>query len=248
MRAFYQILPMVLLFVGFSTTVVAEVVNPALPSYQQALDKFKAEQSTKKGPGLSEADKNVMQKSTQQLARSMPDPGLKVGEKAPDFSLPDAFGKQLRLYELLNSGPVVLTFYRGSWCPYCNLELRALHQSLPQFKAYGAQLLAVTPQLPDKSLEQVKKDGYPFPIVSDLDSSVSRDYRLWFEVPTELSEVYQRNFELDLAAYNGAGRYELPVPGTFVIDRDAVVRAAYSDVDYTKRMEPAEILKALKEL
>ena len=178
----------------------------------------------------------------------MPNPGLKVGDKAPDFSLPDAFEKQVRFADLLSEGPVVLTFYRGAWCPFCNLQLRGLQQTLPYIEQQGARLVAVTPQKPDKSREQVEKDGYPFEILSDLDDRVMKAYRLYFEVPPDLSEVYKRRLSLDLAEYNGEGRYVLPVPGTFVIDRDGVVRAAFADVDYRKRVEPAEILAALKSL
>ncbi|NIV31324.1 MAG: redoxin domain-containing protein, partial [Anaerolineae bacterium] len=98
-----------------------------------------------------------MQQAATELAQKLPDPGLDVGQKAPDFTLPNAFGKSVSLSEYLEKGPVVLTFYRGAWCPYCNLELHALHASLPHFERYGARLIAVTPQKPDKSLEQVKK-------------------------------------------------------------------------------------------
>jgi len=178
----------------------------------------------------------------------MPDPGLKVGERAPEFSLPNAFGQQVSLTDMLSAGPVILTFYRGAWCPYCNLQLRGLQQTLPYIERQGARLVAVTPQKPDKSREQVEKDGYPFEILSDLDDGVMKAYRLYFEVPADLSEVYKKRLSLDLAEYNGAGRYVLPVPATFVIDREGVIRAAYAKVDYRMRMEPAAIVAALKSM
>ena len=108
--------------------------------------------------------------------------------------------------------------------------------------------IAITPQIPDKSLAQIKKDGYPFEILSDLDSSVMKAYRLYFEVPEKVSNVYRRNFGLDLAEYNGMARYVLPVPGTYVIDAEGVVRAASADTDYKKRMEPRDIIAALREI
>ncbi len=220
---------------------------PPVPNLEQEIQKFQTiRQKAQNGPMVTEADRMVMEQAAVDLAINMPNPGLAVGEKAPDFDLPNAFGKSVKLSQYLKRGPVVLTFYRGAWCPYCNLELRALHDSLPHFRRYGAELIAVTPQKPDKSLEQVKKDKYPFEILSDLDSSVMKAYRLYFEVPEALSSVYQRNFGLDLADYNGDGRYVLPVPGTFVIDTEATVRAAYANVDYKKRMEPADIIAALK--
>ncbi len=218
---------------------------PPVPSYADAVTAYEADRN----PGKPSAeDRTVMQRSAAELAELLPDPGLKVGERAPDFTLPNAFGKPVSLSEQLAMGPVVLIFYRGAWCPYCNMELRALHGALPYIESLGARLIAVTPQQPGKSLEQVKKDSYPFEILSDLDSSVMRDYRLYFAVPDELSDLYRDRFGLDLAAYNGPGRYELPVPGTFVIDRHGIVRAAFADTDYKRRMEPADIIATLRTL
>lgn len=230
----------------FSGAALSGASEP-VPSYQEALDAFNAEQAKSGPPPFSTEDRQIMERAARDLAARMPEPGLKIGDQAPDFSLPNAFGRQLRLADLLAQGPVVLTFYRGVWCPYCNLQLRALQQTLPHIEQQGARLVAVTPQLPDKSREQVAKDGYPFEILSDLDDQVMKQYGLYFEVPVDLSELYKR-LSLDLAEYNGEGRYVLPVPATFVIDRDGVVRAAFADVDYRKRMEPAAILAALKKL
>jgi len=222
----------------------AENLSP-LPSYAQARTEYEADRK----PGvLSEQDLAVMQRSADELAEKLPDPGIKVGERAPEFTLPNAFGKPVSLSSQLAKGPVVLTFYRGAWCPYCNLELKALHGALPHFEQMGATLIAVTPQQPDKSLEQVKKNNYPFEILSDLDSTIMQDYRLYFTVSDELSDLYRERFELDLAIYNGPGRYELPVPGTFVIDRSGIVRAAFADTDYKQRMEPANIISALQSI
>ena len=220
-----------------------------IPSYAQALAKFQAARNNdSNAPSLSEADRLIMDQAAENLAASMPNPGLKIGGKAPDFILPNAFGKPVRLSDKLKEGPVVLSFYRGAWCPYCNLELHALHAALPQFRRYGAQLIAITPQIPDKSLAQIREDGYPFEILSDLDSSVMKAYHLYFEVPETVSNVYRRNFGLDLAEYNGTARYVLPVPGTYVVDADSIVRAAYADTDYKKRMEPEDIIAALRKI
>lgn len=244
---------LLVLFFGMSNLLFAETLPP-VPSIQQNIDKFNQQyeeagkKDKNKEPKISAVDMEVMKRSSAELARAMPAPGLKVGEKAPGFTLNNAFGKSVSLAKHLKKGPVVITFYRGAWCPYCNLELHALKQSMPHFKKYGASVIAITPQQPDKSLAQVKKDKYPFEILSDLDSSVMKNYRLYFEVPPELSDVYQRNFKLDISAYNGKGRNVLPVPGTFVVDRKGIVRAAFADTDYKKRMEPADIIAALKKL
>lgn len=225
----------------------ADLTEP-IPSYREALQVFQEEQAKAPGSPFSEEDRRVMERAARDLAEAMPDPGLRVGEKAPDFSLPNAFGSQVRLTDLLSKGPVVLTFYRGAWCPYCNLQLRGLQQTLPFIEREGARLVAVTPQRPDKSREQVEKDGYPFEILSDLDDGVMKAYRLYFEVPSELSEVYKERLTLDLAEFNGEGRYVLPVPATFIIGPDGMVEAVFADVDYRKRVEPARILVALQAL
>ncbi|WP_200252499.1 peroxiredoxin-like family protein, partial [Lamprobacter modestohalophilus] len=227
----------------------AETATEApLPSYQQALDAFQAERAKTGRPKLHAADRAIMQRAAEDLATAMPEPGLAVGTQAPDFNLPNAFGERVRLSDLLAEGPVVLTFYRGAWCPYCNLQLRALQQSLPEIEARGAQLVAVTPQLPDKSREQVEDDGYAFEVLSDLDDRVMQAYDLYFEVPADLDAVYRERLGLDLAEYNGPDRRVLPVPATFVIDGDGVIRAAFADVDYRKRMEPAAIIAALDQV
>jgi peroxiredoxin len=178
----------------------------------------------------------------------MPSPGLAPGDKAPDFTLPNALGQDVSLSDALRRGPVVLTFYRGAWCPYCNLELRALQESLPAFEQRGATLIAVTPQKPDKSREQIQKESYGFEILSDLDSAVMKKYKLYFELPKDLAALYREKFGIDVEAYNGEGRAVLPVPGTFVLDRDGIVRAAYANTDYTQRMEPADIVAALDKI
>jgi len=219
-----------------------------IPSYAEALSAFRAARETQASPALTEQDRAVMAKAKDDLAAALPNPGLAVGTAAPDFSLTNANGARVDLSSLLAEGPVVLTFYRGAWCPYCNLQLRGLTQSLPMIEAQGARLVAVTPQTPDKSLAQVEEDGFAFEILSDLDDSVMQAYGLYFEVPAALRQVYEQRLGLDITDYNGAGRYGLPVPGTFVIDRGGVIRAAFADVDYRQRMEPADIVAALERL
>lgn len=232
----------------FSNSLTAAETTAAPPSYADSVAAYQGKQAGSGGPRISTADQEIMAQAKQGLAEHMPDPGLKVGTKAPDFTLANAFGKPVNLYAQLAKGPVILSFYRGAWCPFCNLQLRGLRDALPHFEHHQAQLITITPQLPDQSLKQVKKDGYPFEILSDLDSAVMKAYALYFEVPESLNDLYQRNFALDLANYNGPGRYVLPVPGTFVIDTHGTIRAAFADTDYTKRMEPADIVTALENL
>ena len=217
-----------------------------LPSYQQSLGQYMEKSKEEKSP-FSSSDMAVMEKAGKDLASSMPVPGIKVGEKAPDFVLNNALGKAVSLKDKLKEGPVILVFYRGAWCPFCNMHLHVLQQSLPEFKKHGAQLITITPQTPDKSVEQFKDKDYPFEVLSDLDDKVMKDYRLYFELPAELVEVY-KNHDLDIEAFNGKGRNVLPVPGSFVIDTNGFVRAMFADTDYKKRMEPSAIIDALKKM
>ena len=217
-----------------------------VPSYQQSLEKQQAERAKQPSP-FTEEDLAIMKRTGEELASRMPDPGIKVGEQAPNFTLTNAYGKKVSLSESLKEGPVVLVFYRGAWCPFCNMHLHMLQQSTPLFQQYGARLIAITPQTPDKSAEQIKKDGLPFEVLSDLDSSVMKAYRLYFDLDEELVKVYRKH-GLDIEAFNGLGRNVLPVPGTFVISKEGDVVAMHADPDYTQRMEPQAIIEALQKL
>jgi len=226
------------------SNVTAEETNKdILPSYQKEASEFLEKH---KGKSIDENDKAIMAKAALDLSGTMPEPGLRAGERAPDFTLINAFGKEVRLSDQLRKGPVVLAFYRGAWCPFCNIELNVLQRSLAHFKEYDATLIAVTPQRPDKSREQLEKAEYSFEILSDLDDSVMKSYNLYFEVPPELHELYKNRFGFDITDYNGKDRLGLPVPGTFVISRDGVIRASFAKTDYKKRMDPRDIIEALK--
>ena len=188
----------------------------------------------------------VMDQATAELAASgMADGFLQVGDAAPDFVLPDALGNAVTLADLRAQGPVVLSFYRGAWCPYCNLELQLLQQALPDIRALGATLVAISPQTPDNSLTLAEKHGLAFPVLSDAGNTVARRFGLVFTVPAALRGVYDK-LGIDIAAHNGDGSFELPVPGTYVVGRDGTIAFAYANVDYTRRVATAEILEALR--
>lgn len=247
MQTIKQLFLLVFLSLIFLPLFEAQALE-SVPSYQEALDQFHIQsKKNEKGHVFSKSDMATMKKSAENLAKSMPSPGLKVGDKAPDFTLKNAFGQDVKLSTVLKSGPVILSFYRGAWCPYCNLQLHTLHKSMPLFKKYGAQLILVTPQTPDKSKGQIEKDKYIFEVLSDLDSKVMKQYKLFYKLDSELVKVY-KNLGLDVESFNGKGRNVLPIAGTFVMDRKAIIRAVHADVDYKKRMEPQEIIDALKKL
>jgi peroxiredoxin len=170
-----------------------------------------------------------------------------VDEAAPDFALPNAAGKSIVLKELLRSGSVILTFYRGGWCPYCNIQLRAYQSVLPQISASGARLVAISPQLPDNSLDTANKNALTFDVLSDVRNEVARSYGLVYSLPDEIRAALRSNNKA-LPSINGDESWELPVPATYVIARDQHVAPAYIEVDYRKRLEPEALLTCLKSL
>jgi peroxiredoxin len=175
-------------------------------------------------------------------------PAIDVGERAPDFTLPNALGESVGLTRRLGEGPVVLSFYRGEWCPFCNLELRALQAGLPRFQAYGASLIAISPQTPDHSLSATEKDELTFDVLSDVHQEVIAAYRVQFTVPADLKDLHLEVFHNDLSTHTADGSWDLPIPATFVIDRSGIVRARYVSADYTTRMDPDDIEAALAAL
>ncbi|QDE31412.1 peroxiredoxin-like family protein [Shewanella polaris] len=173
---------------------------------------------------------------------------IDLGQKAPDFSLANSDGQSISLIDLLQQGPVVVTFYRGSWCPYCNLQLRALQARLADIQALGAQLVAISPQVPDGSMTKDEMNNLDFFVLSDQDAKVASQYGVAWEVPAFLSQHMRVDRKLDLEAINNGNGSVLPIPATFVIDRDGVVTWRYVDVDYRTRSEPDDIIEALKKL
>jgi len=244
---FYRNRFLILILLASATSVIQSVEDSELPSIKQRVEQFNKQRAADtKGPTITEQDRALMDKAAETVATALPDPGLEVGSNAPDFSLRNAFGKKISLYSQLRKGPVILMFYRGAWCPYCNIQLHAMQESLPAFEKYHAQIIAVTPQLPDKSLEQIKKDKFPFEILSDVNYEVAKMYNLYFELPAQLHELYKNKFKLDIEQYNGKGRTGLPVPGTFVINKSGEIVASFAEHDYMQRMEPTVILDTLK--
>lgn len=168
--------------------------------------------------------------------------GMKVRDKAPDFVLPNAIGKAVSLSQCLTVGPVILKFYRGEWCPICNLDLKMIQDYLGQIEALGARVLAISPQRPDDALIITQKNELGFEVLSDINQEVICAYNLQFD-PGE--DYHQRR---DLALLNGDGSKSLPVPATFVIATDFTIVTAHVEANYTERMLPKEVLKTLKNL
>lgn len=168
--------------------------------------------------------------------------GLAVGERAPDFSLPNASGKNISLSQALKSGIVIIKFYRGEWCPICNLDLREIQNYLPRIKSLGAALLAISPQRPDDALTAIQKNELEYEVLSDADQEVIKAYHLQFDP----GEDYHRR--RDLTVLNGGGLKTLPVPATFIVNTDQLIEAAHVEADYTQRMGPLEIIHELEKM
>jgi peroxiredoxin len=177
----------------------------------------------------------------------LPHRALQVGQQAPDFTLPDQHGKDVSLHEALSRGPVVLIFFRGGWCPFCTITLRAMNRAVSELKRAGAVLLAVSPQTKANSLDTAERNALRFPLLSDNANAVSKRYGLVWKLSEEQRAWYQR-IGHDLPRINGAPGWELPVGAGFVIAPDGHVTVAHVDPRLTSRLEPEEALEAVKAL
>ena len=215
-------------------------------SYQTTRE-MNAARAKYRGQIIPQPALTIMDAETARLAASdLAAHALKVGNAAPDFILPDAHGEPVRLRALLDKGPVVLVFYRGGWCPYCNLHLRGFQRRLHEFRELGTTVVAISPQLPDNSLSTKEKDELTFPVLSDVGNKVARRFGIVFELSDKLLELY-RQFGHALEDFNGAaGSKELPVPATFLLDGEGTILLAQVDVDYTRRSDPDEVIEMLK--
>ncbi|MCA0984177.1 AhpC/TSA family protein [Halobacillus yeomjeoni] len=191
--------------------------------------------------------KQKMKQAIDELENSPEGNGLEKGEKAPNFNLPDANGQTVELYEQLKQGPVILTFYRGGWCPFCNMELRAYQQIIGEIHEAGGQLVAVSPEVPDHSLSTVEKNNLEYLVLSDVGNEVANQYNLVYQLPDYLIEIYKNN-GLKVDEHNGDDAWTLPVSATYVIDTDGTIVYQYTKSDYKDRAEPSEVLEVLKQV
>lgn len=213
-------------------------------SLQHDLAALAAEMGAKFPPEIREK----MGAATARLAESAEAQAyLKAGAKAPDFSLKNQKGETVTLSTILGHGPLVLVFYRGEWCPYCNLELRAYQRQLDAITAAGGTLLAISPEQPDHSLMAAEKNELSYDVLSDEGLKVSSAFGLTFALDESLQPIYE-SFGIDLPGRNGSGDWRLPIPATFVIAGNGDIVYAAADVDYTKRPKPSDVLQALQNL
>lgn len=182
------------------------------------------------------------------LEAGVPTESIKVGDLLEPFILDDATGTPVSLDQIVETGPAVIVFYRGGWCPYCNLTLRAYqHGLLPQLETFGARLVAISPQTPDQSLSTAEKDGLEFTVLSDPGSRLAQQIGIAFQQADEVLAA-QRQLGLDLAQVNAEGATHLPRPTVLIVDQHRRVRFVDVQPDYTARTEVADIVAALNDL
>lgn len=216
---------------------------------QDRIDAFRADFETGKlARKPSKEALAVMHRATADLiASGHASRALKAGDRAPEFTLSDADGNVVSARSLLAVGPLVVSFYRGVWCPYCNLELQALKAVLPAIRARGASLVAISPQTPPNSRKSVRENRLTFPILSDAMSEVAEAFGIRFALPDDLVALY-KSFKNDLPTFNGDPSWVLPMPARFVIGTDGIIAYAEVNPDYTHRPDPSELLPALDSL
>ncbi len=197
-------------------------------------------------PTRSQLD--TMQRATQALIDTgQANVALKAGDTAPEFMLDDADGNSVSSRALLGRGPLIATFYRGVWCPYCNYDLQALEDVRPEIEARGTSLVAISPQTPANSRKSQRDNKLGFPILSDTGTAVAAAFGLRFALPDDLIEVY-RQFGNDLPKINDDLAWVLPMPARYVIGTDGVIAYAEVNPDYTRRPDPSELLPVLHRL
>lgn len=213
-------------------------------SLQDRLDALKAQLASKNS---AEAQATMRRATEELLASGLAQRAIKTGDKSPAFLLPDMNGATVRSDDLLARGPLVISFYRGVWCPYCNLELQALQETLAEIRARGAELVVLSPQSAANSRRSTRIAGLEFPMLIDKANTVAAAFGLRFKLPEDLIALY-KSFGNDLALANGEDSWTLPMPARFVIDPAGVVRYAEVNPDYSVRPEPRDLLAVLDDI
>lgn len=219
-----------------------ELDAPAYATLRARLEEIQA--NTKKyvpAEKLAITDRAIEEVRQSGLAQRV----LPVGAKAPEFELEDGDGKTFRSAEALSRGRLVISFYRGRWCPYCVAELESLQAVLPQLQQAGGSLAAMSPQIPKQSYFTADQHQLRFPVLSDPGNRVARQFGLVYRLPQELEQLYRAIF-INLPLANGDQSWELPLPATYILERDGRVLYAFADPDHMRRAEPAELLERLR--
>lgn len=212
---------------------------------QAKLDALRTEFETKLAPP---AVVEALHRSIDELiASGAGDRALKAGDIAPSFALPNADGKHVASKDLLARGPLVVTFYRGIWCPYCSFDLQALEAARPEIEARGASMVAVSQQTPSNSRKAQRQNRLGFSILSDKGGAVAAQFGVRWTTPNYIREIH-RQLGADLTQFNGEESWTLPMPARYVVGQDSVIAYAEVNPDYTRRPEPSDIFPVLDKL
>jgi peroxiredoxin len=168
----------------------------------------------------------------------------RIGEPMPPFVLPDETARMVSLEELLNRGPVAVTFHRGHWCPYCRININALVEAHKQLPAGGGEIIAIMPDRQKFVADLKSQSNVPFPILTDMDNGYALSLNLTIWVGAEIQKMMEGR--LDLLTFQGNNSWMLPIPATFVVGRDALIRARFIDPDYRNRMMISDMLAAMR--
>ncbi|OUS01587.1 alkyl hydroperoxide reductase [Flavobacteriales bacterium 33_180_T64] len=205
--------------------------------------KAHADQSAAKYP---EGVKQIMRNAIDELTTSkLTNKALKTGDHFPLFTLHNAKGDEVSSKIQLEHGPLIIAFYRGGWCPYCNIELKALQNALPAFKEKGAQLVAISPESPDNSLSTIEKNNLEFEVLTDKDNNFAKSIGLVYKLPKDLVSLYAERFKIDLNQSQNNINNELPISATYVVDKTGRITYHFLDEDYKLRADPRAILETL---
>ncbi len=208
----------------------------------------KSAQPATESPAKDKQAKDKQGKDKQEKDMKAPArPGLKVGDKAPNATVLDARGRAVKLADLWKDGPVIVTFYRGGWCPFCTKALSQWQDRLDEVKEAGGTFVAITPESPDHTVDTARKHELSYSVYSDNTQDVAKAYKVHFTLDEETRKKY-KGYGIDLAASNASGTWELPAPATYVIDREGTIRYVWADWDYKKRADPDEVINALRQI
>lgn len=188
---------------------------------------------------------NAFGKSIEDLkTKRIEENSIQIGEQIPEFSLPNALGAIINSEEVFKNGKVILVFYRGSWCPYCNLELKFLQDNLSKIKDQGARLIAVSPQSPDHSLSMTEKNNLGFEVLTDIDNRFAKKLGITFQLQ-DFVLTYYKSLGIELSDFNKNSDNTLPVPAVFIVDENKVITYKFLDVNYMNRVDVEELIEAL---
>jgi len=168
-----------------------------------------------------------------------------VGDQVPNFALLNTANQLIELGQLLTRGSVVVSFFRGAWCPFCNLELQGLEQALPAIESLGASLIVISPQKQRYSSAMVEQYTLTFDVLNDQNNQVARQFGLVYQLPEYLRPVFTQG-GYPLPRYNGDDSFELPIPATFVVNQAGKITYAFASPDYTQRADPIKIVTILR--